>query len=173
MFSSRYCLFLSFLLQQICSFYIYSFLSLIYVTISSVQSLSRVRLFATPWTVPRQASLSITNSWSSPKLMSTESVMPSSHLILCHPLLFLLPIPPSIRVFYNESTLRMRWPKYWSFSFSINASKEHLGKRQRRTLHNDQKINPRRRYNNYKYICTQHRSTALCKANANKYERGN
>ena len=107
MFSSRYCLFLSFLLQQICSFYIYSFLSLIYVTISSVQSLSRVRLFATPWTVPRQASLSITNSWSSPKLMSTESVMPSSHLILCRPLLLLPTIPPSIRIFSNESTLRL------------------------------------------------------------------
>ena len=94
---------------------------------SSVQSLSRVRLFATPWTAARQASLSITNSWSSPKLTSIELVMPSSHLILCHPLLLLPPTPPSIRVFSNESTLRMRWPKYWSFSFSIIPSKEHPG----------------------------------------------
>ena len=96
------------------------------VQFSSVQSLSRVRLFATPWTAARQVSLSITNSWSSLKLMSIESVMPSSHLILCHPLFLLPPIPPSIRVFSNESTLRMRWPKYWSFSFSIIPSKEHL-----------------------------------------------
>ena len=91
---------------------------------SSVQSLSRVRLFATSWITARQTSLSITNCRSSPKLMSIESVIPSSHLILCHPLLLLPPIPPSIRVFSNESTLRMRWPKYWSFSFSIIASKE-------------------------------------------------
>jgi len=91
---------------------------------SSVQSLSRVQLFATPWIAARQASLSITNSWSSPRLTSIESVMPSSHLILCHSLLLLPPIPPSIRVFSNESTLRMRWPKYWSFSFSIIPSKE-------------------------------------------------
>ena len=90
----------------------------------SVQSLSRVRLFATPWTAARQASLSITNSRSSLRLTSIESVMPSSHLILCRPLLLLPPIPPSIRVFSNESTLRMRWPKYWSFSFSIVPSKE-------------------------------------------------
>ena len=94
---------------------------------SSVQSLSRIRLFANPWTAARQASLSITNSQSSLKLMSIESVMPSSHLILCHPLLLLTPIPPSIRVFSNESTLRMRWPKYWSLSFSIIPSKEYLG----------------------------------------------
>ena len=80
---------------------------------SSVQSLSCVRLFATPWIAACQASLSITNSRSSLKLMSIESVMPSSHLILCHPLLLLPPIPPSIRVFANESTLHMRWPKYW------------------------------------------------------------
>ena len=93
------------------------------VTISSVQSLSRVRLFATPWITAHQASLCITNSRSSLKPMSIESVMPSSHLILCCPLL-LPPIPPSIRVFSNESTLRMRWPKYWSFSFSISPSKE-------------------------------------------------
>ena len=91
---------------------------------SSVQSLSRVLLFATPWIAARQASLSITNSRSSPKLMSIESVMPSNHLILCHPLLLLPPIPPSIRVFSNESTLRVRWLKYWSFSFSIIPSKE-------------------------------------------------
>ena len=90
----------------------------------SVQSLSRVQLFPTPWTAARQASLSITNSRSSLKLMSIESVMPSSHLILCRPLLLLPPIPPSITVFSNESTLHMRWPKYWSFSFSIIHSKE-------------------------------------------------
>ena len=81
--------------------------------ISSVQSLSHVRLFATPWIAAHQASLSITNSRSLLKLMSIESVMPSRHLILCHPLLLLPPIPPSIRVFSNESTLHMRWPKYW------------------------------------------------------------
>ena len=91
---------------------------------SSVQLLSRVRLFATPWIAARQASLSITNSWSSFRLTSIESVMPSSHLILCYPLLLLPPIPLSIRVFSNESTLHMRWPKYWSFSFSIIPSKE-------------------------------------------------
>ena len=94
---------------------------------SSVQSLSCVWLFVTPSIAARQASLSITNSWSSPKLMCIESVMPSSHLILCRPLLLLPPIPPSIRVFSNESTLRKRWPKYWSFSFSISPSKEHPG----------------------------------------------
>ena len=91
---------------------------------SSVQSLSCVRLFATPWITALQASLSITNSRSSLRLTSIESVMPSSHLILCRPLLLLPPIPPSIRFFSNESTLRMRWPKYWSFSFSISPSKE-------------------------------------------------
>ena len=91
---------------------------------SSVQSLSRVQLFATPWIAAHQASLSFTNSRSSPRLTSIELVMPSSHLILCHPLLFLSPIPPSIRVFSNESTLRMRWPNYWCFSFSIIPSKE-------------------------------------------------
>ena len=91
---------------------------------SSVQSLSRVRLFATPWTAAPQASLSITNSWSSLRLRSIKSVMPSSHLNLCRPLLLLPPIPPSIRVFSNESTLLTRWPKYWSFSFSIIPSKE-------------------------------------------------
>ena len=91
---------------------------------SSVQLLNCVRLFATPWIATRQASLSITNSQSSRKLTSIESVMPSSHLILCHPLLLLPPIPPSIRVFSNESTLCMRWLKYCSFSFSIIPSKE-------------------------------------------------
>jgi len=95
------------------------------IGISSVQSLSRVRFFATPWIAARQASPSITNSRSSLRLTSIESVMPSSHLILCHPLLLLPLIPPSIRVFSNESTLCMRWPKYWSFSFSIIPSKEH------------------------------------------------
>ena len=87
--------------------------------IRSDQSLSHVWLFVTPWIAARQASLSITNSRSSPRLTSIESVVPSSHLILCRPLLLLPPIPPSIRVFSNESTLCMRWPKYWSFSFSI------------------------------------------------------
>ena len=91
---------------------------------SLVQSLSRVWLFATPWIAACLASLSITNSWSSLRLTSIESVMPSSHLILCHPLFLLPPIPPSIKVFSNESTLHMRWPKYWSFSFSIIPSKE-------------------------------------------------
>ena len=99
----------------------------VYCQFSSVQSLSRVRLFATPWIAARQASLSITISWSSLKRTSIESVMPSSHLILCHSLLLLPPIPPSIRVFSNESTLCMRWPKYWNFSFSIIPSKEHPG----------------------------------------------
>ena len=94
---------------------------------SSVQLLSYVRLFATPWITARQASLSITNSRSLLKLMSIKSVMPSSHLILCCPLLLLPPIPPSISVFSNESTLHMRWPKYWSFSFSISPSNEHPG----------------------------------------------
>ena len=95
--------------------------------ISSVQSFSRVQLFTTPWIAACQASLSFTNSWRSPKLLSVKSVMPSSHLILCRLLLLLPPIPPSIRVFSNESTLCMRWAKYWSFSFSISPSKEHPG----------------------------------------------
>ena len=94
---------------------------------SSIQLLSRVRLFSTPWIVARQASLSITNSRSSPKLMCIESVMPSSHLILCHHLLLLPSIPPSIRVFSNESKLCMRWTKYWNFSLSISPSNEHPG----------------------------------------------
>ena len=91
------------------------------VQFSSVQSLSRVRLLATTWTTAHQASLSITNSLSSLRLMSIESVMPSSHLILCRPLLLLPPIPPSIKVFSNESTLPMRWPKYCSFSFKLST----------------------------------------------------
>ena len=103
----------------------YSALSIHFHTLSSVQLLSHVRLFATPCTTACQASLTITNSRSSLRLTSIESMMPSSHLILCRPLLLLLPpIPPSIRVFSNESTLRIRWPKYWSFSFSIIPSKE-------------------------------------------------
>ena len=94
---------------------------------SSVQSLSRVRLFVTPWTTACQASLSITNSWSLPKLMFIESMMPSNHLILCRSLLLLPSILPSIRVFSNESALQMRWPKYWSFSFNKSPSNEHPG----------------------------------------------
>ena len=97
------------------------------LSFSSVQSLSCVRLFATPCITAYQASLSIANSQSSLKLMPIESVMPSSHLILCRPLLLLPPVPPSIRVFSNESTLRMRWPNYWSFSFIISPSNEHPG----------------------------------------------
>ena len=93
---------------------------------SSVQSLS-LRLFATPWTIALQASLSITNSQSPPKPMSTELVMPSNNLILCHPLLLLPSIFPRIRVFSNESALCIKWPKYWSFSFSISPSTEHPG----------------------------------------------
>ena len=94
---------------------------------SSVQLLSHVRLFVTPWTAARQASLFITNSWSLLKLMPTELVMPSNHLILCHTLLLPPSIIPNIRVFSSESVLHIRWPKYWSFSFSIIPSKEHPG----------------------------------------------
>ena len=97
------------------------------VYFSSVQLLSRVRLFATPWTAARQASLSITNSWSLPKLVSIELVMPSNHLILCRPLLLPPSIFPSIRVFSNESVLHIRWPKYWSFSFNVSHSNEYSG----------------------------------------------
>ena len=93
--------------------------------INLVQSLSCVRLFATPWTAAHQASLSITNSQSLLKLMSIKLVMPSNHLILCHPFLLLPPIFPSIRVFSNESVLHIRWPEYWSFSFNISPSNEH------------------------------------------------
>ena len=94
---------------------------------SSVQLLSRVQLFATPWTAARQISLSITSSWNLFKLMSIESVIPSNHLILCHPLLLPPSIFPSIRVFSHESVLSIRWPKYWSFSFNISPSNEHPG----------------------------------------------
>ena len=96
----------------------------VYVVEYSIQSPNRVRLLETPWTAACQVSLSITNSW---KLMSIESVMPSNHLILCHPLLLPSSIFPSIRVFSSESVLRIRWPKYWSFSFSISPSSEYLG----------------------------------------------
>ena len=94
---------------------------------SSVQLLSHIRLFATPWTAARQVSLSVTNPQSLPKLMSIESVMASNHLILCHPLLLLPSICPRIRVFSNESVLCIRWPKYWHFSFNISPSNEHSG----------------------------------------------
>ena len=106
----------------LCNFYF-----LVIHQFSSVQLLSCVQLFTTPWIAARQASLSITNSWSSLKLMSIELVMPSSHLILCSPLLLLPPIPPSSRLFHNELTVLMRWPKYWSFSFSVSPSNEHPG----------------------------------------------
>ena len=113
--------------DHLLSMYCISCASVRHFQFSSVQSLSRVRLFATPWIAAHQASLSITNPRSSLKLTSIELVMPSSHLILCRPLLLLLPIPASIRVFSNESTLCMRWPKYWSLSFSISPSNEHPG----------------------------------------------
>ena len=97
------------------------------IQFSSVQSFSHVQLFVTTWTAARQASLSITNSRSQLKLMSTESVMPSNHLILCLPLLLQPSVFPSIRIFSNELVLRIRWPKYWSFSFSISPFKEYSG----------------------------------------------
>ena len=97
------------------------------IPFSSVQSLSRVRLFVTPWTAAHQVSLSITNSQSPPKPMSIEFMMPSNHLILCRPLLLLPSIFPSIRVFSNESVLCIRWPKFWSFSFNIGPSNEYSG----------------------------------------------
>ena len=96
-------------------------------TVSSAQSLSRVRLFVTPCTAARQASPSITSSWSLRKFMPIESMMPSNHLMLCRPLLLLPSIFPSIRVFFNESVLRIRWPKDWSFSFNISPSSEYSG----------------------------------------------
>ena len=114
-------------LQTCCVLFSLCFIFPSIYTFSSVQSLSHVQLFATPWTATCQASLSITNSWSLLKLMSIESVIKSNHLILCHPLLLPTSIFPSIRVFSNESVLPIRWPKYWSFSFSISPSKEHPG----------------------------------------------
>ena len=96
-------------------------------SVQSLRSLSHVRLFATPWTAALRASLSISNSQSLPKLMSMESVMPSNHLILCHPLLLLPSIFPTIRVFFSESVLHIRWPKYWSFSLSVSPSSEYSG----------------------------------------------
>ena len=98
-----------------------------FIQFSSVQPLIHVQLFAPPWTAAHQASLSITNSWSLPKFMSIESVMPSNHFILCHPLLLPPSIFPSIRIFSNKSAVCIRWPKYWSFSFSISPSNEHPG----------------------------------------------
>ena len=109
------------------SYHLFWIFKILVFQFSSVQSHSRVQLFATPWTAARQASLSITNSWSPPKPMSTELVMPSNHLILCRPLLLLPSIFPSIRVFSNESALCIRWLKYWSFSFNISPSNEHPG----------------------------------------------
>ena len=124
----KFLLLLYFTLQYCIGFAIHWLESIFLIFHCSVQfSRSVVSDSATPWNAARQASLSITISRSSLKLMSIESVMPSSHLILCCPLLLLPPIPPSLRVFSNESTLRMRWPKYWSFSFSIIPSKEHPG----------------------------------------------
>ena len=104
-----------------------TYVLILYISAGSVQSLSHVRLFATPWTAARQASLSITNPCSLLKLMSIESVMPSNYIILCHPLLLLPSIFPSIRVFSTESALHIRWPKYWSFSFNISPSDEYSG----------------------------------------------
>ena len=98
-----------------------------FMTLSSVQSLSRVRLFVTPWTTAHQASLSVINSWSLPRPMSIESVMPSNHLILCYLLLLLPSVFPSIRVFSNESVLNIKWPKYWSFGFSISPFNGYSG----------------------------------------------
>ena len=125
--------FLVWLLRVLCIFWIQVIYQICVLPVflpslfSSVQLLSRVRFFATPWITAHQASLSITNSQSPPKPMSIQSVMPSSHLILCCPLLLLPSIFPSIRVFSNESALHIRWPKYWSFSFNISPSNEHPG----------------------------------------------
>ena len=109
------------------SLHMFVFFIVFFFSVSSVQSLSHVQLFVTPWIAAHQASLSITNSQSSPKLVSIKLVVPSSDLILCCPLLLLLPIPPSIRVFSKESTLPMRWPNNGSFSFTISPSNEHPG----------------------------------------------
>ena len=115
------------LIVSVCAWDLLKEVAIIFIEFSSVQLLSRVWLFATPRITAHQASLSITNSWRSLRLMSIESGMPSSHLILCRPLLFLPSIPPSIRIFSDESTLHIRWTKYWSFSFSISPFKEHPG----------------------------------------------
>ena len=112
-------------IELLYSLFLHNLVYLPSVQFNSVQLLSRVQLFATPWTAAHQASLSITNSRNLLKLVSIESMMPSNHLILCHPLLLLPSIIPSIRVFSNESVLHIRWPKYWSFSFSISPSDEY------------------------------------------------
>ena len=124
---SRFYLFMFKILKRMVRFQEFFMLSMFYIImdLSSVQSLSYVQLFATPWTTARQASLSVTNSQSLLKLMSIESEMPFNHLIHYHPLLFPPSIFPSIRVFSNESVLCIRWPKYWSFSFSISPSNEY------------------------------------------------
>ena len=126
-FSPDICLGLGLLDNMAVSFLVFQGTHIRSDQIRSGQLLSHIRLFATPWITPCQSSLSFINSRSSLRLMSIESVMPSSHLILSCPLLLLPPIPPSIRVFSNESTLHMRWPKYWNFSFSIMPSKEYPG----------------------------------------------
>ena len=137
-FSSNACIFclswMSHIFKEVSSLWLVRILSSTWmlhiiqcIQFSSFQLLSHVQLFATPWIAARQASLSITNSRSPPKPTSIESVMPSNHLILCHPLLLLPSIFPSIRVFSNKSALRIRWPKYWSFSFNISPSNEHPG----------------------------------------------
>ena len=114
--------------QGLCCLFLFSLHHVyVYMLLLMVHLLSRVRIFATPWTAAPRASLSFTVSWSLPKLMSIESVMPSNHLILCHPFIFLPSIFPSIRVFSNESARHIRWPKYWSFSFSISPSNEYSG----------------------------------------------
>ena len=113
--------------SRVCSTWISGSRLLSMSSVSSVQLLSHVQLFATPWTAAHQTSLSITNSWSLLKFMSFDWVMPANHLILCHPLLLPLSIFSNIRVFSNKSFLHIRWPKYWSFSFSINPSNEHSG----------------------------------------------
>ena len=123
----RLLIFLQTILILVCASSSPVFLMMYSVQFSSVQSLSHVQLFATPWTAAHQASLSITNFRSPPKPMSIELAMPSNHLILCHPFLLLSSIFPSIRVFSNESVLRIRWPKYWSFSFNISPSNDHPG----------------------------------------------
>ena len=118
---------LAYIIQRFYKHLLFYFMSVDYYQFSSVQLFSHVRLFATPWTAVCQASLSITNLWSSPKPMSIVLVMPSNHLILCRPLLLLPAIFPSLRVFSNESALCIRWPKYWSFSFNFSPSTEHPG----------------------------------------------